>query len=158
MHRLAASLFGLYWFSTVIVTVVMWNEGVPDRVWWVPHALMAVSAGTLVACWWNADVDAMGASAVTGALVGALNILVQGVAYDMARWLANSPPAVVPVEPDAIAVPWWSGLVFLFVLFIITCLIGGVLGALGWVVASILRPVVRRVRDRGGSAMPTGTH
>jgi hypothetical protein len=153
----AAALFALYWLTTAVLTVVIWNEGVPDRVWWVPHALMAVSAGAAVAGWWNAEVDAMGASAAAGALVGALNILAQGVAYDLAYWLMNSPPAIVPVEPDAVVTPWWSGLAFLFVLVLLTCLICGVLGALGWVVARILGPLVRWVRGRGGAAMPTGT-
>jgi hypothetical protein len=154
-HRLAVALFGLYWLTTAVITVVIWNQGVPDRVWWVPHVLVAVAAGTLVAWWRNAEVDAVGASAAVGALVGALNILAQGVAYGVARWLSNSPPVVVAVESAADEEPGW---LFIIVLTIVTCLIGGVLGALGWVVAGILMPLARWLRGRGGPAMPTGTH
>ena len=49
---------------------------------------------------------------------------------------------------------WYD--ILIHVLMIILCLIGGVLGVFGWVVTSILMPVTRRLRGRGGPAAPTG--
>ena len=53
----------------------------------------------MLAWWRNTEVEALGVSAAAGALIGALNLGVQEVAYALERWLANSPPKLV--EPSA---------------------------------------------------------
>jgi hypothetical protein len=150
-------LFGLYWLAVTITTVVILSQGVPSDAWWLPHALMAVAAGTLAAWWHDAATDALGGSALSGAVVGVLNIIVQAVGYDVARWLTNTPPPAVTFDPDAAAQPWWAGMAFLAVLFLVTCLLGSILGVFGWIIAAILRPLARWLSGRGGPALPTGT-
>jgi hypothetical protein len=88
-HRLAAVHFGLFWLTTAIITVVVWPQGLPDQGGWIPLAIMALSAGALVAWWRNAEVDALGVSAAAGALIGALNLGPQDVAYEMLNLSAN---------------------------------------------------------------------
>ena len=152
-HQLAAVLFGLFWLTTAIIIVVVWPQGLPDPGGWLPLVVMALCAGALVAWWRNAEVEALGVSAVAGALIGALHLGIQDVAYTVERWLANSPAVVVAVEPSADEEPGW---LFIAVLIIIIGVIGGLLGALGWGMALVLMRAVRWLRGRGEPAAPTG--
>lgn len=145
-HRLAVTLFGLYWLIVILITAVMWHDGLPN-ILLVPHLIVAIAAAALEAWWRDADEKAVPVCMGVGALICAVEVwLILPLVGVLGCWLGYCTPDPVPSDEE----PAW---VFLLVLSICWSVIGCFLG---WLVALILMPIARWLRGRGRPAAPTG--
>jgi hypothetical protein len=149
--RLGVTLISLFWLAT------LWaSEQVGDRLAVPMTLLLPVLAGILVGWWRQASIGHRydpGPSAVVGALVLALDIVVAYIRFVLGTFLGWSIGLPFAGRDAGWLAEVWERLVWL----LNAAGAGFLLGVLGWGIAVVLNAIWRHLIGRSGPAMPTDT-